>query len=186
MATHCSIFAWEIPRTEEPGGLQSRGSKRVRHEWLNNNKQVKVTCAWCYHLAGIPSVCSTELKSVWPIPASKTAAWSWAQNETWGRDWSPPRTRSRSTSISCFLSSSVFSPLIDTLQSFYHGPTITAAMTKTPLYPTVIICDLVTQKNKSDSISNLFLLLYPLFLLLQVTMLDLSQKAKKWFFFAVN
>ena len=25
MATHSSLFAWEIPRTEEPGGLQSMG-----------------------------------------------------------------------------------------------------------------------------------------------------------------
>ena len=31
MATHCSILAWEISRTEEPGGLQSIGSQRVRH-----------------------------------------------------------------------------------------------------------------------------------------------------------
>ena len=29
MATHSSILAWEIPWTEEPGELQSRGSKRV-------------------------------------------------------------------------------------------------------------------------------------------------------------
>ena len=29
MATHSSIFAWRIPRTEEPGGLQSVGSQRV-------------------------------------------------------------------------------------------------------------------------------------------------------------
>ena len=28
-ATHCSIFAWRAPGTEEPGGLQSMGSKRV-------------------------------------------------------------------------------------------------------------------------------------------------------------
>ena len=27
MATHSSILAWRIPRTEEPGGLQSVGSK---------------------------------------------------------------------------------------------------------------------------------------------------------------
>ena len=27
MATHCSILAWSIPWTEEPGGLQSKGSK---------------------------------------------------------------------------------------------------------------------------------------------------------------
>ena len=29
MATHSSVLAWEIPWTEEPGGLQSMGSKRV-------------------------------------------------------------------------------------------------------------------------------------------------------------
>jgi len=27
MATHSSILAWRIPRTEEPGGLQSTGSQ---------------------------------------------------------------------------------------------------------------------------------------------------------------
>ena len=32
MATHSSILAWEIPRTEEHGGLQSTGSKRVVHD----------------------------------------------------------------------------------------------------------------------------------------------------------
>ena len=31
MATHSSILAWRIPRTEEPDGLQSVGSQRVRH-----------------------------------------------------------------------------------------------------------------------------------------------------------
>ena len=31
MATHSSILAWWIPWTEEPGGLQSMGSQRVRH-----------------------------------------------------------------------------------------------------------------------------------------------------------
>ena len=29
MATHSSILAWEIPWTEDPGGLQSMGSQRV-------------------------------------------------------------------------------------------------------------------------------------------------------------
>jgi len=32
MATHSSILAWEIPRTEEPGGLQPMGLQRVRHD----------------------------------------------------------------------------------------------------------------------------------------------------------
>ena len=31
MATHSSILAWRIPWTEEPGGLQSVGSQRVKH-----------------------------------------------------------------------------------------------------------------------------------------------------------
>ena len=31
MATHSSILAWRIPRTEEPRGLQSMGSQRVGH-----------------------------------------------------------------------------------------------------------------------------------------------------------
>ena len=32
MATHSSVLAWRIPRTEEPGGLQCMGSQRVRHD----------------------------------------------------------------------------------------------------------------------------------------------------------
>ena len=34
MATHSSIFAWRIPWTVEPGGLQSMGSHRVRHDFV--------------------------------------------------------------------------------------------------------------------------------------------------------
>ena len=30
--THSSILAWRIPRTEEPGGLQSKGWQEVRHD----------------------------------------------------------------------------------------------------------------------------------------------------------
>ena len=33
MATHSSVLAWRIPWTEEPGGLPSVGSHRVRHDW---------------------------------------------------------------------------------------------------------------------------------------------------------
>ena len=32
MATRSSILAWRIPWTEEPGALQSTGSRRVRHD----------------------------------------------------------------------------------------------------------------------------------------------------------
>ena len=38
MATHSSIVAWKIPWTEEePGGLQSMGSQRVRHNWVHTH-----------------------------------------------------------------------------------------------------------------------------------------------------
>ena len=32
MATHSSILAWEIPRTEQPGRLQSMESQKVIHD----------------------------------------------------------------------------------------------------------------------------------------------------------
>ena len=39
MATHSSVLAWEIPWTEEPGGLQSMGSQRVRHNLATKQQQ---------------------------------------------------------------------------------------------------------------------------------------------------
>ena len=36
MAPHSSTLAWKIPRMEEPGGLQSMGSLRVRHDWATS------------------------------------------------------------------------------------------------------------------------------------------------------
>ena len=37
---HASILAWEIPRTEEPGGLQSMGSRRVGHDGATEHMHV--------------------------------------------------------------------------------------------------------------------------------------------------
>ena len=51
-ATHSSILAWEIPWMEEPGGLQSMGSQRVRHNLVTKQQQF---------------MCSFVLaESVWP------------------------------------------------------------------------------------------------------------------------
>ena len=36
MATHGSILTWRIPWTEKPGGLQSMGLQRVKHDWATN------------------------------------------------------------------------------------------------------------------------------------------------------
>ena len=40
MATHSSVLAWRIPWTEEPGGLQSTRSLRVRHDWATKHTSV--------------------------------------------------------------------------------------------------------------------------------------------------
>ena len=44
MATHSSIYGWEIPRTEKPGRLQSMGSQRVGQDLAN--KHSHSDCVW--------------------------------------------------------------------------------------------------------------------------------------------
>ena len=39
MGTHSGTLAWEIPRTEEPGGLQPMGLQRVRHDLVTKQQQ---------------------------------------------------------------------------------------------------------------------------------------------------
>ena len=39
MATHFSIFAWEIPWTEKSGGLPSMGSQKVRYDLVTKQQQ---------------------------------------------------------------------------------------------------------------------------------------------------
>ena len=57
MATHSSILAWEIPWTEEPGGLQSVGSQRVRHDLEAKQQQQN------YHLTGSRLKLKTIIKT---------------------------------------------------------------------------------------------------------------------------
>ena len=52
MATHPNILAWRIPWTEEPGGLQSMGSQRVRPD------SGDLACTHCWQ-------CSTWLRKLW-------------------------------------------------------------------------------------------------------------------------
>ena len=52
MATHSRFLAWRIPWTEEPGGLQSTGLQRVRHDWATNTTHIHThthrsqSCIW--------------------------------------------------------------------------------------------------------------------------------------------
>ena len=45
MASHSSILAWRTPWTEEPGGLQSVGSQRVRHDRVTEHSAFHCVCA---------------------------------------------------------------------------------------------------------------------------------------------
>ena len=60
MATHSSTLAWRIPCPEEPGGLQSMGSQRVRHNWVTSlsfHFLIIMTCS-------SPSLILLDLKSL--------------------------------------------------------------------------------------------------------------------------
>ena len=53
MATHSSILAWNIPWTEEPGGLQFTGLQRFTRNWVTKSppplpvgKEVYQTFGW--------------------------------------------------------------------------------------------------------------------------------------------
>ena len=48
MATHSSVLAWRIPRTEKPGGLQSMGSHRVGHDWSDLASAAAERGDWSY------------------------------------------------------------------------------------------------------------------------------------------
>ena len=46
MATHSGILAWEIPWTEEAGGLQSMGLQRVKHDWVTEHIHIHQEIQW--------------------------------------------------------------------------------------------------------------------------------------------
>ena len=85
MATQSSILAWRIPWTEEPGGLQSMGSQRVRHDWASSlhsyliksenmeescqNKQTTVLNLLWYHW---DKISSTKIWNTWPLKKHDT------------------------------------------------------------------------------------------------------------------
>ena len=66
MATHSSILAWKIPQTEEPGGLWSMGSQKVRHDWCDKahthaykNNYYKELLTWLWWLRS-PMICHLQ------------------------------------------------------------------------------------------------------------------------------
>ena len=45
MATHSTILTWKIPQTQELGGLQSKESQRIRHEWATKHAHLPLNIA---------------------------------------------------------------------------------------------------------------------------------------------
>ena len=85
MDTHSSILAWKIPRTEEPGGLQSKGSQRVRHHWPSNNigiweldhKEGWAPKNWCFWTVVLEKTLESSLDSKEIKPVSSKGNQSW-------------------------------------------------------------------------------------------------------------
>ena len=46
MASHSSILAWRIPQTEEPGGLQSLGSQRIKYDLAAEQQTILYIVLW--------------------------------------------------------------------------------------------------------------------------------------------
>ena len=49
MAAHSRILAWRVPWTEEPGGLQSTGSQRVRHDGVAEHTHTPSLRGFSHH-----------------------------------------------------------------------------------------------------------------------------------------
>ena len=58
MATHSSIFAWEIPWTKEPEGYSPWGRKESdMTEAAAAARVIEIVCFWVYHLTGFTKAC---------------------------------------------------------------------------------------------------------------------------------
>ena len=74
MATHSRILAWNIPRTEEPGGLRSLGSQRVGHGLATEHKKELKNMLPRGTPARLSRTCSFE-PSPWPVLSFFDVLW---------------------------------------------------------------------------------------------------------------
>ena len=104
MAPHSSTLVWKIPWAEEPGGLQSMGSRRVGHDWETSlftfhfHALEKAMAAHSSVLAwripgigepgGLPSMGSHRVRHDWSDLAEAAAvAHLWDDQQGWAYDW---------------------------------------------------------------------------------------------------
>ena len=81
VATHSSILAWEIPWTEEPGGLRSMGSQRVAHDLATTPSINQLTS---FHLSILLSIIS----SFFCVHSSYLFWLVYSWKMSWWPDWS--------------------------------------------------------------------------------------------------
>ena len=74
ITAHSRTAAWQLPRTEEPGGLQSLGLQRVEHHWTNERQNWRLSFNMHFnHFARIKWVgASSVISLLWP---SSTQSW---------------------------------------------------------------------------------------------------------------
>ena len=65
MATHSGILAWKLSWTEEPAGLQSKGSERVRHNWVTKHIHQRAASVQHDHISQPGNSCPGQMSSEW-------------------------------------------------------------------------------------------------------------------------
>ena len=90
MATRAGILAWEVPWTEESGGLQSMGSQRVGQDWLTEHARIcktksqHLSLAFCSLNNLISLMAFFSLSNIYQLPGKpfplKKDPWHFAWN----------------------------------------------------------------------------------------------------------
>ena len=124
MATHSSILAWRIPRTEEPGRLWSMRSQRVRHNWASRMPcsllkfQPSITPqSYCFH-----KLISSQLQSLHYLQ-SKVLYLLFSSVQSLSRVWlfATPWTAAHQASLSITSSRTPPKPMsIESVMPFNH------------------------------------------------------------------
>ena len=93
MAAHSNTLAWKMPWTEEPGGLQSMGLRRVGHDWATSLSPFTLL-HWRRKWQPTPVFLPGESQArgslvgcrLWGRTESDTteATWQWCSNLAWG------------------------------------------------------------------------------------------------------
>ena len=108
MAPHSSTLAWEIPWTEEPGGLQSMGSWRVGHDWMTS---LSLLCTGEGNGSPLQYSCLEN-----PRDRSLVGCRLWGHTELDTTDVTQQQQDVEKRELTCAVAKNVIQPLLETLQ----------------------------------------------------------------------